>query len=391
MKEKNKSKISKSEIFKSKTFKILIIIVLAVIVFILAAWLNDIKNSKGFGQYTYNPNLDVSDDLQQIIYYGTLAQNSHNVQMWKVKIISDNTNQKQITIMQDKTRLLSNINPSNHETMICIGAFISNIEQAAKCLGYDYSTKIIADDYFDDNIADITLAKTDQKVDKSLFKIMKLTDANRKYYMQDDIKKQDIEYITSVDSTHISYFDKDSQKGKYIANAIVDATKKFETMDSMLKEQQKWTRFSNEQAFNDKDGLTPEMLAQPLIMRQFLYTLSSTKIMESDAFKKSTISATENQVKNSAGFFVITSDTNSVEDLVNVGRNLQLFWFNATQKNISMHPLTIMLLLSPYKDEVETNLDIKNKQVNMILRAGYVKKIPYPVSLRRNIDQIIVK
>lgn len=395
---KSTDKSNRKHTIIKKIIKIFSVIFFIFLAFFLCAWINSIENSKGFTPYKYNENLNLSDDLQKIIYYGTLAANSHNSQMWKVKVIKDDTNNKQIIVRQDKTRLLLDLDTENRETMICIGAFISNIKTAAKALGYDVSMQVMAKNYFDDDIASLTLIKNttsstntnvNANTSTNIFNIMSLTDANRKDYIKNPLSVSDISYIRSVDPNHILYYSNTTEEGKYIANAIINATSDSENNEKIGKQQSEWMRFSNKQAFSTKDGLTPEMLAQPMIVREFIYTIKNKNIMKTKAFKNDTIKATKKQTENCAGFYIITSDNQSVESLLNVGKDLQLLWFKATEKNISMHPMTISLLISPYKDNIANDLEIPDQHVNMILRAGYVKKIPYPVSMRRSISEII--
>lgn len=375
--------------FKSRSFEIISIIILLIIAFILAGWLNDIKNKKGFPVYKYNQSLNISDDLQKIIYYGTLAANSHNSQMWKVKIVKDDQNNKEIIVKQDKTKLLSTLDPTNRETMICIGAFIGNVEISSKALGYDYTTKVLANNYFDDDIVSITFTKNSRTIDNNILGLMRITDTDRKNYLKTPISQTDVDYISSIDKNNILFYPKNTNEANYIESGIIGSLTTFEKNENMMKELEKWTRFSNSEAFETKDGLTPEMEAQPMIIRQLLYSIGTSKIIDNSLFKKLDISATKSQLKNCAGYIAITSDNNSVKNLVNVGRELQEFWIKGTEKNIAMGPLTTILLFSPWQDEISSKLSIPNKKVNMILRIGYVKQIRTPVSMRKDISQII--
>ncbi|MNO00123.1 hypothetical protein D3C81_2199320 [compost metagenome] len=54
-----------------------------------------------------------------------------------------------------------------------------------------------------------------------------------------------------------------------------------------------------------------------------------------------------------------------------------------------MNPMTQMLLEAPWKDEVSNKLNLNEKAVCMVLRVGYMNKLPTPISERRDISEII--
>ena len=70
------------------------------------------------------------------------------------------------------------------------------------------------------------------------------------------------------------------------------------------------------------------------------------------------------------------------------GMTTQSLWFDCTENGISIQPMSAMLEISPYADNIQKDLSMK-QQVQMILRAGYAKNYGKNIGLRRNLTDYI--
>ncbi|MCK5695980.1 MAG: hypothetical protein KAH62_05195, partial [Desulfobacula sp.] len=100
------------------------------------------------------------------------------------------------------------------------------------------------------------------------------------------------------------------------------------------------------------------------------------------------IEKVENQVKEGAGWLVITSKGNTVQDLIETGRRFQRMALTAREKMIAIHPMTQAL------EEKHGQKNIKkNHPPGMIpqfmLRVGYLDKYSDPVTLRRPVEWFV--
>lgn len=105
-------------------------------------------------------------------------------------------------------------------------------------------------------------------------------------------------------------------------------------------------------------------------------------------FREQSIDQIKKEVSASAGWILITSKDSSVATLLETGRRMQRFFLKVREKNIAMHPMTQIL------EEVSTQQTLNqsiviHKNIQFILRIGYLKNYPQPVSLRRPIDWFI--
>lgn len=87
----------------------------------------------------------------------------------------------------------------------------------------------------------------------------------------------------------------------------------------------------------------------------------------------------------SAGWIVITSKDNSVLSLLESGKRLQRIWLKVQERNIAIHPMTQILEEEKTNKLVNSSIGITDN-IQFLLRVGYVKKYPKPVTLRRPVD-----
>jgi hypothetical protein len=99
------------------------------------------------------------------------------------------------------------------------------------------------------------------------------------------------------------------------------------------------------------------------------------------SFREQTVDVVAKLVKNCGGWLVITSHDSSIPTLIEYGRRWENMLLKIRDKNIAIHPMTQMLEESPWKDRVASELGLPG-EVQWILRIGYLKSYPDPVSLR---------
>jgi hypothetical protein len=94
------------------------------------------------------------------------------------------------------------------------------------------------------------------------------------------------------------------------------------------------------------------------------------------------------QVSQSAGWLLITSKDNSAATLLETGSRLQRLWLKLRDKNIAIHPMTQIIEEGSTNQLLNNSIGI-NDPIQFILRTGYLKNYPQPVSLRRTVEQFI--
>jgi len=323
---------------------------------------------------TYSQN-DIK--IKEIIKYGTYAPSSHNAQMWSVKIIGNN----KIMIFPNYKRVLPYVDPKNRETWISIGAFVENCVLSAQDLGYKTGVEI------NEKGVIIDLKKENTKISKNNINNILKRLTIRTPYLDDKIDKSTVDKITNI-SKNVFYYPKESSQG----NAIIDNSIKAYTLQmqdtSKLKELSEWMTFSYKEERERKDGLTPEMLGITGVKHFLFNAFMSKKSVTGKTFIKGSIKAAKKQLNSCSGFLIILSNSFSVSDLVQSGRDLENVWLKCTENEIAVQPISQALEEKEYYDILKKELNIKG-EIQMVLRIGKVKKYPERKGRRLKVDNII--
>ena len=105
-------------------------------------------------------------------------------------------------------------------------------------------------------------------------------------------------------------------------------------------------------------------------------------------FREVGIDKVKKQVSESAGLILITSKDNSVATLLETGRRMQRLFLKVREKSIAIHPMTQILEESSTRQTLNQAIGI-SENIQFILRVGYLKNYPEPVSLRRPVDWFV--
>jgi len=105
-------------------------------------------------------------------------------------------------------------------------------------------------------------------------------------------------------------------------------------------------------------------------------------------FRERGIDNIQKEVSESAGWILINSKDNSVAALLETGRRMERLFLRVRERNIAIHPMTQILEEPSTRANLNRSIGI-GENVQFILRTGYLKNYPQPVSLRRPIERFI--
>lgn len=152
---------------------------------------------------------------------------------------------------------------------------------------------------------------------------------------------------------------------------------------AFMKELKTWLRFSEADAVATMDGLFsrasggpsfPSWLARPLL--NFVYTESG----ENDKYRA--------QIASSAGIAVFTSELNSKEHWIAVGRACQRFALQATSLGLKYAFINQPVEVPNLRNELSSYLGLGGQRPDIVVRFGYGPDLPR--SLRRPPEQLIL-
>jgi hypothetical protein len=329
--------------------------------------------------------VSLKPDERAILHLASLAPSGHNTQPWFIKYIEP----YHWIIGNDATKWLPAVDPTQRETILSIGAFLQNLEYAANNLGYACQFNLIAQTNQDEHVMGVKLSKfsgnrTPQYKSEKIEKRRTV----RSNYLNIPLNRDDMSYLIDGEAECIQFIPNTSKEHKIINEQTIEANRIQAYRDAAQSELGDWIRFSNKDAEKYRDGLTPasmEMHGLPAWIVRNFYDKSS--VMKTD-FRDKSIETVVKQVSQSAGWLLITNKGNTTWELIETGKQLQRLWLSIREKNIAIHPMTQIIEEDATNQILNQSIGVSDT-VQFILRTGYIKKYPPPVTLRRGVDGFI--
>jgi len=328
-----------------------------------------------------NFNEVISNPLEQIIYYASLAGNSHNTQPWYVEVVSDSL----LYLKADFSRKLHIVDPDARGLFISLGAFIKNFELAAGSLGYKAEVEITAKHKSDNDVATIRLNKSQ----KSSYDLSKIEDRRtlRTPFHKYEISQEHLSKLIS-NNREVIYFSSSSEEGKYIAEQTLAAYTQQAQDDQAKQELANWMRLSNSDVEKYRDGLTTSGMGITGFSGFFVRNFYKPEDSMKDSFIKTGIEKTKEQTENCGGWILIVQNEDSPETWIKTGKLYQQMNLACRDMNIGFHPMNQMIEEENFEKNVNERLSLPGA-IQFVARIGYVDKYPPANSVRRPVKEII--
>lgn len=313
---------------------------------------------------------NIPGNLEQILRYASFAPSSHNSQPWKVKVLLGSG--LEFVVQSDSSRWLPRVDPTNREVLLSIGAFWENLCQAASAFGFEVHAEIMAANAADADILKVKLVKYPHPYNHppEMLTLMENRSTSRRKYKKKALFSSHLEECKKLIPGNLTYFSRESEKGKWIAAGLVEAMRQQAFHDGKQKELVDWLRFSRSQVAERGDGITAEMLGLPGIFKFTWYTFMTPKIALSKIFRSASVKSMKTQVTHCAGFFVITSEDVSVQSLLHAGREFERLAHKCIRLNIQVQPVSQLIQEEPFNRRLNDELGL-SKPIQWIVRVGY--------------------
>jgi hypothetical protein len=330
-------------------------------------------------------NKTLKPDEKEILFLASLAPSGHNTQPWFVQYLEP----YHWIIGNDKSKWLPAVDLTQRETILSIGAFIQNLEYAAGSFGYICDWTLPATTNQSERVMEVKLIKEQSKNAFDIAKI-KTRRTVRSDFLSDLLKKEDLKYLVNSEPELIHYLPTTSKESQFISEQTIEANRLQAYRNPAQQELADWVRFSNKDADRHRDGLTTAGMEiegfSGWMVRNFY---NKDNVMKNN-FRAQGIDQIKKEVSASAGWILITSKGNSVATLLETGRRMQRLFLKVREKSIAIHPMTQISEESSTRQMLNQSIRI-SENIQFILRVGYVKDYPPPVSLRRPVDWFVQK
>ncbi|MES2267495.1 MAG: nitroreductase [Bacteroidota bacterium] len=328
-------------------------------------------------------NRNLIPDERKILYLASLAPSGHNTQPWMIKYLEP----FHWIICNDKSKWLPAVDPTQRETMLSIGAFIQNLEYAAANLGYNCRFSLLGNTNQDEKIMEIQLSPAGRTVGYEVRNIIQRRTV-RSNILSDPLKTDHIKLLIDNESDSIHFIPRTTKNYQYLNQQTIEANKVQSYRNTAQKELADWIRFANKDAEKHCDGLTPASMEIEGFSGWVVRNFYGRSNVMSKSFRDQNIGLAEKQVASSAGWLLITSKDASVTSLIETGKRMQRLFLKVRSKGIAIHPMTQILEEPVIHQGLNASIGL-TEPVQFILRTGYVKDYPEPVSLRRPVDWLI--
>jgi hypothetical protein len=328
------------------------------------------------------PNIKESE-INKIIWYASLAGNSHNTQPWKVQVEQGGS---VLTVIPDFSRKLKVVDPTSRGLFISIGAFVENLCQASSYFGYETEVAVSGKEINENCTVKIKLHKS--KKGNVNISTLEQRMTLRTPYSKNSIKKEDVNTLLTDTDNCTKFISMDNIQGKYIAAKTLEAYASQSVRDDAKNELAEWIRFSNKHVKEKKDGLTTAGMG----INGFAGVMVSLMYKQEDSKKESFVNKgienAKNQTENCGGWLLIVTESDSPENWIKTGRIYQRINLRCRDLMIGMHPMNQMIEEPQFEEESNKYLNINGK-IQFVARIGYVDKYPQPVSVRRDIKDFV--
>ena len=330
-------------------------------------------------------NVLLTNNEQAILYLASLAPSGHNAQPWLVKYIKP----YQWIIGNDQKKWLMGVDPFQRETILSIGAFLQNLEYAAGQLGYICQFTLLATTNQSEDVVKVKLIKSFITIKYDTEKILQRRTL-RSNYLSEVLQKDDVAFLTNDAPELIHYIPNTAKEHHWLNEQTIEANKLQAYRDDAENELANWIRFSSKDGKAHCDGLTLASMEMSGIPAWYLRNFYGKADVMKKGFREKSIETATKQVANSAGWLIITSKDNTVGTLLETGKRLQRLLLKIRERHIAIHPMSQILEEPSINASVRSSLGISD-EIQFLLRIGYVKSYPPPVSLRRPVDWLVRK
>ncbi len=320
----------------------------------------------------------IGRERADIIWYASFAPSSHNVQPWTVTIKSPD----KWIIGSAEDRWLAEVDPKNREMLLSIGAFVENMVTAARAYGFQVKIRVRARNPFDPEVLSLEL----ENAEREEYPLQRLIERRtlRTGFKNEDIDPQDFSFLIGSDEG-FNYYPPLSTQAAWLDEASVAAIRLQVERENVQEELSRWIRWSAADSRKYRNGLTPEAMDITGLAGWYVRNFYGSGDVLGKDFRKATVERVKQQVTESGGWITVSSENSGLTSLIETGRRFERMFLRAKDRSIGIHPMSQVLQETPWSEKAAEVLML-DKPPQFLLRVGYVRDYPSPVSLRMSLD-----
>jgi hypothetical protein len=217
---------------------------------------------------------------------------------------------------------------------------------------------------------------------------IKLRRTVRSNYQLDAISQNDIAWMLTNAGNEAHFIQKSTKEYGWLNEQTLEANRVQAYRNAAQEELANWIRFSSKEAEKNLDGLTSAGMDIEGIPGWIVRNFYNRADVMKKSFRDQTIDKVKEQVAHAGGWLLLTSIDSSVLSLLETGKRLQRLLLKIRDRNIAIHPMTQVLEEPSIAMSVNQSTGI-SAPIQFVLRTGYIKNYPAPVSLRRPVERFV--
>lgn len=305
------------------------------------------------------------------------APSGHNTQPWLFKI-----NNASIEIHPNLNKSLSVVDFDNRELFVSLGCATENLCIAASEKGYSPIVSIEKN-----GVIKIELTKSNAVTPDPLFRQIEVRQTNRSVYNGNIIPDDTIRNLQSltVGSTITMYCHKTGTADFDTIATYIYRGNTIQMQDEAFKKELKeWMRYNKKHQNETNDGLSYAVFGAPNLPKFIVKPIMSNVINE-----KSQNKSDRKRIKSSSHFILFTTQNNTIEEWINLGRKLEHFLLKSTEMGIIHAYMNQPNEIRELAAQMAESLNINDEYPTILLRIGYGERMPY--SKRKEIRYVVME
>lgn len=318
-----------------------------------------------------------SPDFLFMIEQAIKAPSGHNTQPWLFKI-----NDNSIEIYPNLDKSLPIVDFDNRELFVSLGCATENLCIAAYHKGYRVFTSNDAE-----GVITINLTKGDSLIPNPLFGQITERQTNRSVYNGNIIPTGTVEILRAMPTEpniNVHFYETGTQHFDTIANFVFRGNALQMQDEAFKKELREWMRYNKKHQNETNDGLSYAVFGAPNMPKFIVKPIMSNAVNE-----KSQNKGDKKKILSSSHFVLFTTQHNTIDEWINLGRSLERFLLKTTEQGIVHSYLNQPNEIRDLAKQMAESLDLSGEYPTILLRIGYGEKMPY--SKRRELNDIILK
>ncbi len=325
---------------------------------------------------------DTDAAIAHIFYLASLAPSSHNTQPW---CLFRQASPLDWQLRLDKERCLPAVDPSNHEMLLSLGAFLENMRLSAPIYGYEAQYALQPSEKLP---IDIHFQKTNKAPIAKIDTIIQKRRTLRKDLQTIPLTPAEQTHILGSSDT-LHFFPHGSAIAEQLAALTRSANQKQSQRLDIQQELSHWIRWKHSQQVQHADGLTPATMEMGFPLKWLAQYFFSPEDLLTPRFQQSSLALIETQIHEGAGWLIVQSPSTQPRDLLHTGQCLEALWLRAASQEIALHPMLQAVEDSTCRQQLQELFP--GKTISFLARLGHPPAYPAPVSYRRPLGKIIAK